>query len=76
MTKSTMSIQGGAQCERWVYPLGEDIPDSPVLGGRGGEISPRYLNPPVLTSSLVFRHHISGSRLLVSLNLTCHGLSP
>ena len=32
--------------------------------------------PPVLTSSLTFRHLISGSLVLVSLIPTCHGLKP
>ncbi len=32
--------------------------------------------PPVLTSPLVFRHLISGSLVIVSMNLTCHDLLP
>jgi hypothetical protein len=37
---------------------------------------PESSYPPVLASSLVFRHLIIGSLLLVSLNLTCHDLLP
>jgi len=34
------------------------------------------LSTPVLTSSQIFRHLINGSRLLISLILTCHSLLP
>ena len=42
------------------------------------QVSPELIlecsKPPVLTSSIRFRHLISGSLSLVSLNLTCHDL--
>jgi len=38
------------------------------------DLSWNCLSTPVLTSAVIFRHLINGSRLLISLILTCHDL--